>query len=419
MVRFPPELDGWQAGARNLLCVFTCVTALAGCAADAADAPGGQGQAQPVTVPSLPPAPTPAPALEQSGQPLPATSAAAPAPAAVAPPSVPAAPSVPGATSIDLPKPENWLQWLEIVKAEAVRQGVRAETVDAAFAGLAFNPRVVALDRDQREARSSYETYIARQVTARRISEGRANYQQYRTLIDGISAKYGVPAAIIIGIWGMETHYGANMGNTDAIQALASLGYDGRRRALFTGELIGALKMLDQGVERALLRGSWAGALGHGQFLPNSFLKYAVDHDGDGRRNIWTSVPDGVASIANFLAEHGWKGQASWGFAVTAPTGFSIEAELDPATDAPRCQRALSRHTKVADLPAWASRGFAATGAGGFPALGEQASLLQMDVPDGPKYLTFPNYRVILAYNCSNFYALSVGLLGDAIANGL
>lgn len=308
--------------------------------------------------------------------------------------------------------------YLSGIRAQAIAQGVSPATFDAVAPTLTLNPRVVQLDRAQpgNEASTAsppFAPYKAQHVDAARIGRGQRVYQAQRAQLAAIERETGVPEAIMVAIWGHETNYGAYTGSFDLLRSLASLAYDGRRRELFQGELIAALKMIDRGVPREQLKGSWAGATGNPQFLPSIYLRLARDGDGDGRADIWTSQPDTLASIANYFASAGWRAGEPWGVAVNVPT------ELDRTTTrnrllSPRCPRVFARHSGWRTIAEWRALGVASQ-SGAWPDDTTQATLFEPDGPGATAYLLTGNYRVILDYNCSNFYALSVGLLADAV----
>ncbi len=309
--------------------------------------------------------------------------------------------------------------YLRQVGERAVAQGVRPETVRSALPGLTLNTRVVELDRAQPGASpggppSRFAPYRATHVDAARIGRGRTNYAAQRQRLDRIARDTGVPGPIMMAIWGHETNYGGYTGDFDLVRSLASLGYDGRRRALFEGELIAALKMIDRGVRRDQLLGSWAGATGNPQFLPSVYLRLAKDGDGDGRADIWSSPADTLASIANYFVDAGWRPGQPWGLAVSVPAAFSREGTRNRLLS-PRCPRVFDRHSGWRSVAEWRALGLATQGAA-WPADDVQATLVEPDGQGATAYLLTGNYRVILDYNCSNHYALSVGLLADAIA---
>jgi lytic murein transglycosylase len=231
-------------------------------------------------------------------------------------------------------------------------------------------------------------------------------------IIPRIEARYGVPAPILLAIWGHETDYGGNAGDFDLARSLATLAYEGRRRELFAGEYIALLKMVDQGVPTWQLKGSWAGAMGNPQFLPSMFLRVAADGDGDGRRDIWSNAADTLASIANYFRDAGWKRGEPWGVPATVPTGFDWTAVRSPLV-APTCAPVHQRLSAWKTVGEWRRLGIVPLGSARDSML---ASLFQPDGPGTPAWLLTGNYRVILQYNCSNYYGLSVGLLADAIA---
>ena len=308
--------------------------------------------------------------------------------------------------------------YLAGVRARAVAQGVAATTVDREFIGLTLNPRVVDLDRGQpgnvlSNSFSPFAPYRAQHVDAARIGRGRSVYQTQRPRLAAIEAQTGVPESIMVAIWGHETNYGAYTGNFDIVRSLASLAFDGRRRALFEGELIAALTMIDRGTPRSQLTGSWAGAMGNPQFLPSIYLRVARDGDGDGRADIWNSQPDTLASIANYFVDAGWRRGQPWGVAVSVPAGFDRNIIRNTLVS-PRCPRVFQRHSGWRSMAEWRALGLVPQG-GAWPADAVQATLMEPDGEGATAYLLTGNYRVILDYNCSNFYALSVGLLADAI----
>lgn len=314
--------------------------------------------------------------------------------------------------------------FLARVRQQALAQGVSARTLDSVLPTLTFNPRVIELDRAQpggNPATSApasipaFAPYRIRHVDAARINRGRAKYQALRPLLQKVEAQTGVPEEIMVAIWGHETNYGAYTGDFDLPRALATLAYEGRRRELFTDEFIATLKLIDRGVPRERLKGSWAGATGYPQFLPSVYLRLARDGDGDGRADIWTSEADALASIANYFVNAGWRAGRPWGVPASAPPFLDRSAVVE-RMDSPRCPRVHDRHSRWMTVAEWRARGVVQTG-GEKLRDDELVSLLEPDGPGAPAYLLTGNYRVILDYNCSNFYALSVGLLADAVAS--
>ena len=310
-----------------------------------------------------------------------------------------------------------FLPWL---RAQAQAARISQATLDRSFPALNFNRRAIELDQAQpggpagNPAIPPFEPYRRAHVTPSLIANGAQRYNAYRPQLDAIGRRYGVTPSILVAIWGHETSYGAVTGSFDLLNSLASLAYEGRRRQLFTDEFIATLKLMDRGFPRSLLKGSWAGATGYPQFLPSMYLRLAVDADGDGRPNIWSSELDALASIANYLRNAGWKPGVPWGVRVSVPDGLD-RAALRNKLRAPRCARVYERHSKWLTVREWKQLGLVAAG-NYWPNDNELASLIEPDGRGATAYLLTTNYRTILDYNCSNFYALSVGLLADAIA---
>jgi membrane-bound lytic murein transglycosylase B len=295
---------------------------------------------------------------------------------------------------------------------------VSQRTVDAVIPTLSFNQRVIDLDRSQPGGLPNapipkFAPYRASHVDAARISRGRAKYDSLRGLLARVEQQTGVPESIMVAIWGHETNYGAFRGNFDLPESLATLAYEGRRRELFASEFVATLKMLDQGFSRERIRGSWAGATGHPQFLPSMYLRVARDGDGDGRADIWGSEADGLASIANYFVNAGWRRGTSWGMAVNVPANLD-RAAIISRTKSPRCPRVHDRHSQWKSVAEWRALGVLPQSSSPLRDR-DMATLLEPDGSGSTAYLLSGNYRVILDYNCSNFYALSVGLLADAV----
>ncbi|MDG5487376.1 lytic murein transglycosylase [Sphingomonas sp. BGYR3] len=310
--------------------------------------------------------------------------------------------------------------YLRELRAQALAEGVRPQTVDSVMAGLTLNPRVIELDRGQPGGVTTnsippFAPYRNQHVTPALINRGRSAYQANRARLLGIERETGVPEAIMVAIWGHETSYGAVMGGFDLPRALATLAYDGRRRSLFAGEFVAALKMLDRGVPRDRLIGSWAGATGGPQFLPSVWLRLARDGDGDGMADIWRSDADTLASIGNYFVNAGWRAGQPWGIPVNVPATFDRSGIANRLVS-PRCPRVHERHSQWRTMAEWRALGVVPQ-RGVWPADTVQATLLEPDGPGQTAYLLTGNYRVILDYNCSNFYALSVGLLADEVDN--
>ena len=309
--------------------------------------------------------------------------------------------------------------FIATLRPRALDMGVPPALFDATLPTLNFNPRVVRLDRAQPGASSAYSAtppfapYLASHVDRVRIGMGRARYGTLRPLLLKIEQESGVPEQIMRAIYGHETGYGIVTGKFDLLSSLATLAYEGRRRELFADEFLKTLVLMSRGVSRSQLKGSWAGATGYPQFLPSVYLRLAIDADGDGKPNIWSSEPDALASIGNYLRDAGWKKGVPWGVAVRVPEGIDRAAIRSPLSS-PRCPRVFARQSRWLTIAEWRDKGLQMLG-GRVPAEDELATLIEPDGNGATAYLLTTNYRSILDYNCSNFYALSVGLLGDAI----
>ena len=291
--------------------------------------------------------------------------------------------------------------FVEGVKAEARRAGIRDSTLQSAFYGVQPNQRVIELDRRQPEFTLTWPEYRARVLPAARLQAARENFARERGLLMQVEQRFRVDPLIIVGIWGIESAFGANKGNYRLVEALSTLAWEGRRAAFFRKELMNALRILDAGdVTPARLTGGYAGAMGQPQFMPSSYLTYAVDFDGDGRRDIWDSRADVFGSIANYLARSGWRHREPWGQPVSVPTGYN------PASAGRDNKRPLGE---------WMRMGIRRNDGTPF---GRSDVLGGLVLPDGAApgegYMTYANFNVIRRYNPSDFYALAVGLLGDA-----
>ena len=310
--------------------------------------------------------------------------------------------------------------YLAEVASKARSEGVSQATIEGRLANLAPSTRVIALDRDNAPSGGggsnsfpALAPYIESHNTQARIYGGKRTYARLRSLANQVERQYGVPAPILLAIWGHETAYGAVMGNFDLAQALATLAWEGRRRLLFERELIDLLKIADSGVANHALTGSWAGAFGNPQFLPSVYLRLAVDGDGDGDKDIWSSDADTLHSIANYFRDAGWRSGQPWGVRAFVPNSVN-RAAIESPLASPICPRVHMRHSRWMSVAEWREQGVVPQGAIPEDAM---AALFEPDGPAAPGYLLTQNYRVILEYNCSNYYAMSVGLLADAIAN--
>lgn len=321
----------------------------------------------------------------------------------------------------EIPADVGFAIWLQNYRAKAIERGLKPEWLDATLANTVYLPRVVSLDRTQPDdsgKKTLFSDYLERRLTADRISAGQKRAAENAAVLRGVEAKTGVPAQLIVAIWGMETSYGRITGNFDLPSSLATLAYDGRREALFTRELDALVRMVgEKGMARSQLTGSWAGAFGQSQFLPSSYLSYAVDGDGDGKADIWNSTADTFASIGNYLKLNGWQAGVPWGFRAIVPNGFDRATVANPETPK-SCVKPMSVHSRWLSAREWRDKGFRPINAA-WPADMVQMTLVEPDGPGQGAYLTTASYRAIMQYNCSNFYALSVALLSDAVEPAL
>ncbi|MFN2100665.1 lytic transglycosylase domain-containing protein [Altererythrobacter sp. MF3-039] len=307
--------------------------------------------------------------------------------------------------------------YLQLLIAKARAEGVSESTIQRMTAGLEANDRVIRLDRSQpgSPTRTGYPPlapYIARHVDNARITGGQRMHRATLGMHRAIEQEYGVPSEILVAIWGHETAYGQVMGGFDLSQALATLAWEGRRRDLFAGEFVALMKVADKGYSRSRLKGSWAGAFGNPQFLPSVYLKLAADGDGDGRADIFSNRADTLASIANYFRDAGWRTGQPWGVPASIPDGFNVDVYKTKIV-APTCSRVHERHSEWKTVAEWRALGVRPQRVIGDDAM---VTLFQPDGPGTRAWLLTSNYRVILEYNCSNYYAMSVGLLADEIA---
>ncbi len=291
--------------------------------------------------------------------------------------------------------------WIVELRAEAVSKGISAATIDVALQNFKPLSRVIELDRRQPEFTLTFNKYIQRVVPQRRVQKGRQKLAENKQLLTKIGKKYAVQPRFIMALWGIETDFGRIDGGFSVIQSLATLAIDGRRSKFFRSQLIRALRILDEGhITLDRMRGSWAGAMGHFQFMPSSFENFAVDHDGDGKRDIWRNKADAFASAANYLSRSGWRSDQTWGRQVMVPEGFD-EKLFDP-----RIRK---------NLIDWQSLGIRRVDGRDLPSRNLKGSLVRPKGRNTPVFLTYNNYRTILKWNRSTFFAVAVGTLADKI----
>jgi membrane-bound lytic murein transglycosylase B len=289
------------------------------------------------------------------------------------------------------------------LRTQARQAGIRPETVSNAFASIRQRPDVIQTDRGgQSEFVSSFWDYLQRSISPTRLQNGQALLEQHRPLLTRIYEEYGVPPEYLVAFWGLETNFGNYFGDIPTLDALATLACDARRSRMFSRQLIDAVAMIDEGrLDLADLRGSWAGAMGHTQFMPTTMRHYAVDYDHDGRIDLWHSLPDAFASAANYLSQMGWRSGERWGEEVTLHDASVL---------------AYAGYKESKPVSQWTQLGVRRVDATPLPDRADLVSLLAPGGADGPAFVTYPNFRVIMRWNASTSYALAVGLLADRLA---
>lgn len=293
--------------------------------------------------------------------------------------------------------------WLEGVRAEAAQRGLASAAVQAALANARQIDRVIELDQRQPELTQTFWRYVDARVTEARIAQGQMYLDAYGPLLSAISARWGVPPQVLVAFWGLESDFGRIQGDFEVVSATATLAYESRRGSFFRQQLLAALELIDRGDLAPDVRGSWAGAIGQPQFIPTTIRAYAVDYDGDGRRDLSGSLADVFASAANFLHASGWNSRAGWGEEVRLPDGFDyLESGLE-----------VEKPVRV-----WRMMGVRRADGGELDGLDQAATVLLPAGVNGPAFLVRQNFRVILKWNNSVLYALAVGYLADRIAGG-
>lgn len=317
-------------------------------------------------------------------------------------PSAPSGPVTPAPIGLGTAAEEaGFVQFVQSFRPRAIAAGINPAVYDRAMANAKFNPEVIRLDRRQSEFTKPIWQYLDDAVSDNRVSTGRQKQAQLGSLMNAIEARYGVDGEYVLAVWGMESNFGANRGSTRIIPALATLAYEGRRGEMFQQQLIAALKIIQAGdIDADRMLGSWAGAMGHTQFMPTSYLSYAVDFTGDGRRDIWSDDPsDSLASTAAYLARSGWQRGLPWGVEVVLPAGFNYN----------QVGRTIRRPGA-----AWSAAGVRTASGAAMP--GYTGALIAPAGARGPAFFVSQNFNAIRAYNAADSYVMGVGLLGDAIA---
>jgi len=293
--------------------------------------------------------------------------------------------------------------WLEELRAEALEQGISAATLEVALTGVKPIPRVIELDRSQPEGTLTFKQYMDRVVPNSRVVKGRLMLQENSSALEAVRKVYNVQPRFIVALWGIETNFGQHTGGFSVIASLATLAFDGRRSAYFRSELLNALRILEEGhIAPDAMTGSWAGAMGQSQFMPSSFVRFAIDFDGDGKRDIWTTKLDVFGSAANYLSESGWKGDQTWGRQVRLPANFdTAQASLQISNSLAYWQALGVRRVNGQNLPIVA---------------GMMGSIVFPGGDSGPAFLVYDNFKTTLKWNRSTYFAMAVGHLADRIA---
>ncbi len=299
--------------------------------------------------------------------------------------------------------PASFPEYVKLLKQYALEQGIPTEIADNAFANVHFISRIVTADRTQLEKTTTLDSYLRRVLTARKVSQAKEKYQEYLPKLSIATSRYGVPERYIVALWAMESDFGRLQGNEDIISAMATLAFEGRREAFFTKELMSALLIVKQGhTTLDKLKGSWAGAMGQSQFMPSSYVKYGSDGDGDGYIDIWKNVDDVFASTANYLATEGWQPGQNWGREVRLPANFQKNlAGLETA--------------QAKSLTQWQHLGVQLPDGSTLPSADFNAWIITPDDMQGRAFIVYDNFRTLMHWNRSYYFAISVGMLADRI----
>lgn len=306
-------------------------------------------------------------------------------------------------------------QYVQELKAQALTKGFNQALVDSSFANVKFHKRAVKADRNQPETVETLDTYLPKRVPAWKVDKARKMYKTHRELLTKVAEEYGVQPRFIVALWGLETNFGRIMGNFNVISALSTLAYEGRREAFFKKQLWAALTILDQGhIKIENMKGSWAGAMGQNQFMPTSFISYAVDGDGDGKKDIWSNYADVFASMANYLKKEGWSDELTWGRQVKLPDNFDISLAIPKNTGSRKnWLKAWSASEK--SLAQWQALGVRRADGTNLPNVDVNAALVFPDDENGRAYLAYDNYKSLMHWNLSYYFVSSVGHLSDRI----
>ena len=295
--------------------------------------------------------------------------------------------------------------YVELLKTKALEHGISESTIDRAFTDIRVYERAISADRNQPERVLTLDTYLPRAVPDWKVQQGIEKYNEHRELLEEVGKKFGVQPRFIVALWGIETNYGGYTGNFRVVSALATLAWEGRREEFFTRQLMQALEIIEAGhIDPEQMRGSWAGAMGQTQFMPSSFLSYAIDFDEDGKMDIWNSFPDVFASAANYLNQVGWNDDVTWGRQVQIPADFD---------------QSLAGLSTKKPLAEWQALGVRRYDGSDLPTRGDiEASLIIPDDENGRIYLAYSNWDALMRWNRSNYFVVAVGHLADRIQLG-
>jgi membrane-bound lytic murein transglycosylase B len=306
-------------------------------------------------------------------------------------------------------------QYIDQLKEEALAKGYNQALIDESFTGVKYYKRAIAADKRQPEKVETLDTYLPKRVPDWKVAKARKLFAENQALLTKIGEQYGVQPRFIVALWGLETNFGKIMGNYNVISALSTLAYDGRRETFFKKQLWAALTILAQGhISHEKMIGSWAGAMGQNQFMPTSFLAYAVDGDGDGKKDIWTNKADVFASVANYLKKEGWNNELTWGRQVKLPDDFDTTLAIPKRTGSrSKWLKAWTKSEKT--LPQWQALGVRRIDGTNLPNVNVKAAMIFPDDKNGRAYLAYNNYKSLMHWNLSYYFVTSVGHLADRI----
>lgn len=310
---------------------------------------------------------------------------------------------------------EGFAAYVVALKAEALSKGFSQALIKSSFSQVKFHKRAVKADRSQPENLETLDTYLPKRVPKWKIDKARTLYKKHQVLLTTVGEKYGVQPRFIVALWGLETNFGKFTGGYNVVSALSTLAYEGRREVFFKKQLFAALTILDEGhISNSDMKGSWAGAMGQNQFMPTSFLAYAVDGDGDGKKDIWTNQADIFASMANYLKKEGWNDELTWGRRVKLPTNFDTSLAIPRNTGSRKnWLKAWSETEK--SLAQWQALGVRRVDGTNLPNVDINAALVFPDDENGRVYLAYDNYKSLMHWNLSYYFVSSVGHLSDHI----